>query len=180
MEFQFTKKSFIEDSEIYRIHKYKQIFEVDLYEDDNQNLEKLKLLFENNVHQLILHVNKNEKLNFERELKLQSIKYKIFEFDRKNIFFVMESVNRSQELYMIDLFYCQSITNEFVILCLGKKLNVEFEKMNINKIIQLLLGESWVSNIHLDSASACAFIQYDGALLTIAENELDIAELGDK
>lgn len=122
------KKNYIEDKNIYRIYKYKQIYEIDLFEDGNRNLENLKLLFENKVHQLILQVDKSEKLNFEKELKLQNIRYKIYNFNRRNIYFVMECINKSQESYIIDLFYCESIMNELAILCLGEKLNIEFEK----------------------------------------------------
>lgn len=85
----------------------------------------------------------------------------------------MESINKSQEIYI-------SIMNELAILCLGEKLNIEFEKINIHKISKLFLGESWVPSIHLGSLSVCAFIQYDGAILTIAGNDLDIVKLKDK
>ena len=40
--------------------------------------------------------------------------------------------------------------------------------------MKCLMGECVVPQIELVPSSACAFIQYDGALLTIASNNFDI------
>lgn len=93
---------------------------------------------------------------------------------RRDIFFIFNSIPRTEVLYIIKLFYGVSIENTLAIISLGNSVDIKLEKINQSKFMERLMGECFVPQIKLVPSSACAFIQYDGALLTIASNNLDI------
>ncbi|WP_242486493.1 MULTISPECIES: hypothetical protein [unclassified Bacillus (in: firmicutes)] len=64
--------------------------------------------------------------------------------------------------------------NNLAVVCFGEKVDIEFEKLNQNRIIEYVMGNCFVPKITLVPSSACAFIQYDGAVLTIVSNNLEI------
>lgn len=177
MNFEFKKVQFIEDDNIYRVNNFTDIYETDLCNEDDFNIDNLNLLFQERINQFIVHVDKSEILSFKEEVDSKNIFYEILDFGTKNIFFVFESIPKKEVLYIIKLFYSLSIENTLAIVCFGEKVGIEFEKVNQNKIIQYLMGKCFVPQIKLVPLSACAFIQYDGALLTIVSNNLDICTI---
>ncbi|MBE7118463.1 MULTISPECIES: hypothetical protein [Bacillus cereus group] len=174
MNFEFKKVQCIEDSNIYRVNNFTDIYETDLNNNDDFNIDNLNLLFQQRIHQFIIHVGKSEILHFKEEVDSKNIFYKMLDFGGNNVFFVFESIKKKEVLYIIKLFCSVTIENNLAIVCFGEKVGVEFEKVNQNKIIEYVMGSCLVPKITLVPSSACAFIQYDGALLTIVSNNLEI------
>lgn len=174
MNFEFKKVQCIEDSNIYRVNDFTDIYETDLHNNDDFNIDNLNLLFQQRIRQFIIHVSKSEILHFKKEVDSKKIFYKMLDFGRDNVFFVFESIQKKEVLYIIKLFYSVSIENTLAIICLGEKVDIKLKKLNQNKIIEYVMGNCFVPKITLVPSSACAFIQYDGALLTIASNNLEI------
>ncbi|GAB6452625.1 hypothetical protein bcgnr5390_54360 [Bacillus luti] len=175
MNFEFKKVQCIEDSNIYRVNDFTDIYETDLNNnDDDFNIDNLNLLFQQRIRQFIIHVSKSEILHLKKEVDSKNIFYKMLDFGRDNVFFVFESIQKKEVLYIIKLFYSVTIENNLAVVCFGEKVNIEFEKLNQNKIIEYVMGNCFVPKITLVPSSACAFIQYDGALLTVVSNNLEI------
>lgn len=174
MDFTFKKTQFIEDDNKYRVNNLTDIYETDLFSDDDCNIENLNILFQERINQCILHIDKSDKQSLIEEMRSKNISYKIFDLGRRNIFFVFESIPKKEVSYIIKLFYSLSIENTLAIVCLGKNVSIEFEKVNQSKFMEYLVGDCFVPLIKLVPSSACAFIQYDGALLTIVSNAWDI------
>ncbi|CJD56745.1 Uncharacterised protein [Streptococcus pneumoniae] len=108
------------------------------------------------------------------EIESKNISYTVFDSGRRNIFFVFDSIPRTEVSYIIKYFYGVSIENTFAIISLGNSVGIKLEEINQSKLMKCLMGECVVPQIELVPSSACAFIQYDGALLTIASNNFDI------
>ncbi|PEN01477.1 hypothetical protein CN621_09395 [Bacillus wiedmannii] len=174
MNFEFKRVQCIEDSNIYRVDNFTDIYETDLNSNDDFNIDNLNLIFQQRIHQFIIHVGKSEVLHFKEEVDSKNIFYKILDLGKNNIFFVFESIRTKEILYIINLFYSVSIENTLAIICFGEKVHIEFEKITQNRVIEYVMGKCFVPKITLVPSSACAFIQYDGALLTIVSNNLEI------
>ncbi|KAB2442463.1 hypothetical protein [Bacillus luti] len=174
MNFEFKKVQCIEDSNIYQVNDFTDIYETDLNNNDDFNIDNLTLLFQQRIRQFIIHVSKSEILHFKEEVESKNIFYKMLDFGRDNVFFVFESIQKKEVLYIIKLFYSVTIENSLAVVCFGEKVNVEFEKLNQNRIIEYVMGNCFVPKITLVPSSACAFIQHDGALLTVVSNNLEI------
>ncbi|PHA29799.1 hypothetical protein [Bacillus wiedmannii] len=174
MDFAFEKVQHIEDENIYRISNVTDIYETDLFDDYNRNVDNLSLLFHEMINQFIVHVDKSEEKNLKEELDSKNISYTVFDLGRKNIFFVFDSIPRTEVSYIIKMFYGVSIENTWAIISLGNSVGIKLEKINQSKFMECLTGECFVPQIKLVPSSACVFIQFDGALLTIASNNLDI------
>ncbi len=63
MEFTFEKVQRIEDANIYRVSNVTDIYEIDLFDDYNRNVDNLSLLVQERIHQFIVHVDKSEEKN---------------------------------------------------------------------------------------------------------------------
>ncbi|HDR7661612.1 hypothetical protein QMA02_21305 [Bacillus wiedmannii] len=174
MDFAFEKVQHIEDENIYRVSNVTDIYETDLFDDYNRNVDNLSLLFHEMINQFIVHVDKSEEKNLKEELDSKNISYTVFDLGRKNIFFVFDSIPRTEVSYIIKMFYGVSIENTWAIISLGNSVDIKLEKINKSKFMECLTGECFVPQIKLVPSSACVFIQFDGALLTIAGNNLDI------
>ncbi|MEK4741233.1 MULTISPECIES: hypothetical protein [unclassified Bacillus (in: firmicutes)] len=174
MDFIFEKIQCIEDENIYRVRNVTDIYETDLFDDSNRNIDNLSLLVQERINQFIVHVDKSEGKNLKEEIESKGISYTVFDLGKRNIFFVFDSIPRREVPYIIKLFYGVSIENTFAIISLGNSVGIKLEKINQSEFMKCLLGECFVPQIELVPSSACAFIQYDGALLTIASNNFDI------
>ncbi|MFE7374153.1 hypothetical protein ACFU6E_05540 [Bacillus cereus] len=174
MEFTFEKVQCIEDANIYRVSNVTDIYEIDLFDDDNRNVDNLSLLVQERINQFIVHVDKSEEKNLKEEIESKNISCTVFDSGRRNIFFVFDSIPRTEVSYIINYFYGVSIENTFAIISLGNSVGIKLEEINQSKLMKCLMGECVVPQIELVPSSACAFIQYDGALLTIASNNFDI------
>ncbi|MFU2031043.1 hypothetical protein CN582_10505 [Bacillus wiedmannii] len=174
MDFTFEKVQYIEDENIYRVSNVTDIYETDLLDDYNRNVDNLSLLFQERINQFIIHVDKSEEKNLKEEIDSKNMSYTVFDLGRRNIFFVFDSIPKTEVSYIIKLFYGVSIENTLAIISLGNSVGIELEKINQSKFMECLMGECFVPQIKLVPSSACAFIRYDGALLTIASNNLDI------
>ncbi|EEL19506.1 hypothetical protein COM21_16405 [Bacillus toyonensis] len=174
MDFTFEKVQHIEDENIYRVSNVTDIYETDLFDDYNRNVDNLSLLFQERINQFIVHVDKSEEKSLKEEIDSKKISYTVFDLGRRDIFFIFNSIPRTEVLYIIKLFYGVSIENTLAIISLGNSVDIKLEKINQSKFMERLMGECFVPQIKLVPSSACAFIQYDGALLTIASNNLDI------
>ena len=73
----------------------------------------------------------------------------MLDFGRDNVFFVFESIQKKEVLYIIKLFYSVSIENTLAIICLGEKVDIKFKKLNQNKIIEYVMGNCFVPKITL-------------------------------
>ncbi|SFD31082.1 hypothetical protein SAMN04488168_13137 [Bacillus sp. 491mf] len=175
----FDQRKEIGNEEIYRVSNFNCIYEADLFEDDSLNIESLNDVFKNTLKKFIFHLDESERENFQKEMQTESIGYKVFNFGRKNIFIVIDSISIEKVPYIINLFYNISIENTVAIICLGEEITFEFEKIKGNKITEYLFGECWIPKCTLAPLSACAFIRYDGALLTIVSNDFLIGEQSD-
>lgn len=60
MEFTFEKVQRIEDANIYRVSNITDIYETDLFDDYNRNVDNLSLLVQERINQFIVHVDKSE------------------------------------------------------------------------------------------------------------------------
>lgn len=60
MEFTFEKIQRIEDANIYRVSNITDIYETDLFDDYNRNVDNLSLLVQERINQFIVHVDKSE------------------------------------------------------------------------------------------------------------------------
>ncbi|KXY78366.1 MULTISPECIES: hypothetical protein [Bacillus] len=174
MDFTFEKVQHIEDENIYRVSNVTDIYETDLLDDYNRNVDNLSLLFQERINQFIVHVDKSEEKKLKEEIDSKHMSYTVFDLGRRNIFFVFDSIPKTEVSYIIKLFYGVSIENTLAIISLGNSVGIELEKINQSKFMECLMGECFVPQIKLVPSSACAFIRYDGALLTIASNNLDI------
>lgn len=163
MEFTFEKVQRIEDANIYRVSNVTDIYETDLFNDYNRNVDNLSLLVQERINQFIVHVDKSEEKNVKEEIESKNISYTVF-----------DSIPRTEVSYIIKYFYGVSIENTFAIISLGNSVGIKLEEINQSKLMKCLMGECVVPQIELVPSSACAFIQYDGALLTIASNNFDI------
>ncbi|QUW38203.1 hypothetical protein [Bacillus cereus] len=163
MEFTFEKVQRIEDANIYRVSNITDIYETDLFDDYNRNVDNLSLLVQERINQFIVHVDKSEEKNVKEEIESKNISYTVF-----------DSIPRTEVSYIIKYFYGVSIENTFAIISLGNSVGIKLEEINQSKLMKCLMGECVVPQIELVPSSACAFIQYDGALLTIASNNFDI------
>lgn len=177
MDFTFKKVQVIEDDNIYRVNNLTDIYETDVFDDDDCNIDNLNILFQERINQFILNVDKSEKQILKEEMDSKNITYTIFDLGRRNIFFVFESIPKKEISYIIKLFYSLSIENTLAIVCFGKSVNIKFEEIHQSKFMECLMGDCFVPRIKLVPSSACAFIQYDGALLTIVSNDLDICTI---
>ncbi|PFJ09640.1 hypothetical protein COD67_05685 [Bacillus cereus] len=177
MTFKFEKMQHIEDENIYRVSNLTDIYETDLFDDDDCNIDNLNVLFQERINQFIVHVDKSDKQSLKDEIDSKNISYKIFDFGKRNIFFVFESIPKKELLYIVKLFYSLSIENNLAIICLGNSVNINFETINQSKLMECLIGDCFVPKIKLVPSSACAFIQYDGALLTVVSNDFDICTI---
>lgn len=63
MDFTFEKVQHIEDENIYRVSNVTDIYETDLLDDYNRNVDNLSLLFQERINQFIVHVDKSEEKN---------------------------------------------------------------------------------------------------------------------
>ena len=63
MEFTFEKVQRIEDANIYRVSNITDIYETDLFDDYNRNVDNLSLLVQERINQFIVHVDKSEEKN---------------------------------------------------------------------------------------------------------------------
>lgn len=174
MDFTFEKVQRIEDENIYRVSNVIDIYETDLFDDDDRNVENLNILFQERMNQFIVQVDKSDKQSLKEELNSKNISYTIFDLGRNNIFFVFESIRKEEVSYIINLFYSLSIENAMAIICFGNCVSIKFEKISQSKFMECLMGGCLVPQIKLVPSSACAFIRYDGALLTVASNDLNI------
>lgn len=66
MEFTFEKVQRIEDANIYRVSNITDIYETDLFDDYNRNVDNLSLLVQERINQFIVHVDKSEEKKCER------------------------------------------------------------------------------------------------------------------
>lgn len=66
MEFTFEKVQRIEDANIYRVSNITDIYETDLFDDYNRNVDNLSLLVQERINQFIVHVDKSEGKKCER------------------------------------------------------------------------------------------------------------------
>ncbi|AOM09791.1 MULTISPECIES: ribonuclease E inhibitor RraB [Bacillus cereus group] len=55
MEFTFEKVQRIEDANIYRVSNITDIYETDLFDDYNRNVDNLSLLVQERINQFIVH-----------------------------------------------------------------------------------------------------------------------------
>ncbi|MGW7772786.1 hypothetical protein ACTWM0_07550, partial [Pseudomonas machongensis] len=69
MEFTFEKVQRIEDANIYRISNVTDIYETDLFDDYNRNVDNLSLLVQERINQFIVHVDKSEEKNVKEEIE---------------------------------------------------------------------------------------------------------------
>ncbi|MCU5706198.1 hypothetical protein OCF67_18660, partial [Bacillus wiedmannii] len=99
MNFEFKRVQCIEDSNIYRVDNFTDIYETDLNSNDDFNIDNLNLIFQQRIHQFIIHVGKSEVLHFKEEVDSKNIFYKILDFGKNNIFFVFESIRKKEVLY---------------------------------------------------------------------------------
>ncbi|MDG1605739.1 hypothetical protein P7D05_23545, partial [Bacillus paranthracis] len=99
MNFEFKKVQCIEDSNIYRVNDFTDIYETDLHNNDDFNIDNLNLLFQQRIRQFIIHVSKSEILHFKKEVDSKNIFYKMLDFGRDNVFFVFESIQKKEVLY---------------------------------------------------------------------------------
>ena len=58
--FTFEKVQRIEDANIYRVSNITDIYETDLFDDYNRNVDNLSLLVQERINQFIVHVDKSE------------------------------------------------------------------------------------------------------------------------
>ena len=89
MEFTFEKVQRIEDANIYRVSNITDIYETDLFDDYNRNVDNLSLLVQERINQFIVHVDKSEEKNVKEEIESKNISYTVFDSGRRNIFFVL-------------------------------------------------------------------------------------------
>ncbi|PEN47017.1 hypothetical protein CN540_28380 [Bacillus toyonensis] len=174
MDFKFEKIQHIEDENIYRVSNLTAIYETDLFDEDDSNIDNLNVLFQERINQFIVHVDKFDKQSLKDEIDSKNMSYKIFDFGKRNIFFVFDYIPKKELSYIVKLFYSLSIENNLAIICFGNSVSINFEKINQSKFMDCLIGGCFVPQIKLVPSSACAFIQYDGALLTVVSNNLDI------
>ena len=69
MEFTFEKVQRIEDANIYRVSNITDIYETDLFDDYNRNVDNLSLLVQERINQFIVHVDKSEEKNVKEEIE---------------------------------------------------------------------------------------------------------------
>ena len=67
MEFTFEKVQRIEDANIYRVSNITDIYETDLFDDYNRNVDNLSLLVQERINQFIVHVDKSEEKNVKKK-----------------------------------------------------------------------------------------------------------------
>ncbi|HDR7377030.1 hypothetical protein [Bacillus toyonensis] len=174
MDFIFEEMQHIGDENIYRVSDVTNVYETDLFDDDARNIENLNILFHERTNQFIVQVDKSEKQSLKGEIDSKNISYTIFDLGRNNIYFVFDSIRKEEVSYIINLFYSVSIGNTMAMICFGNCVNIKFEKITQSKFIECLMGDCFVPQIKLVPSSGCAFIRYDGALLIIAGNNLNI------
>ncbi|MCZ2970534.1 hypothetical protein NYY93_26320, partial [Acinetobacter baumannii] len=78
MEFTFEKVQRIEDANIYRVSNITDIYETDLFDDYNRNVDNLSLLVQERINQFIVHVDKSEEKNVKEEIESKNISYTVF------------------------------------------------------------------------------------------------------
>ncbi|WP_028402127.1 hypothetical protein [Ectobacillus panaciterrae] len=170
---QFKKIKSPEFQKIHRIEDYTYAYDADLFDDDSKNIEVLTTLFQVHAKKMILHVGEYMREDVEREMQSRNIGYRLFYPSKKNLFIIVESFTEEHILYLISLFYSLSVENYLAIMFFGEGVSIEFEQLQRNKISQVLLGEYWVPCCILKKETGCAFIRYDGALLTVVGNDND-------
>ena len=77
MEFTFEKVQRIEDANIYRVSNITDIYETDLFDDYNRNVDNLSLLVQERINQFIVHVDKSEEKNVKEGIESKNISYTV-------------------------------------------------------------------------------------------------------
>ncbi|MBL3427555.1 hypothetical protein ELP29_30105, partial [Klebsiella pneumoniae] len=88
----------------------------------------------------IVHVDKSEEKNVKEEIESKNISYTVFDSGRRNIFFVFDSIPRTEVSYIIKYFYGVSIENTFAIISLGNSVGIKLEEINQSKLMKCLMG----------------------------------------
>jgi hypothetical protein len=149
--------------------EYKDIHCVALVEDPLENVDYFIKLFRNRIYKLIVSSTFFWNVELENGLLIHKISYQ-----RIGGYTIIDSIQPEQERYVLELFMDGGGINTWAVLCLGEGVTYKREKVKRNKLIEYLFGERWDLTYYLAPSSACAFIQCDGAELTILGNEFEV------
>ncbi|PLR76190.1 hypothetical protein CU633_17170 [Bacillus sp. V3-13] len=147
----------------------KKVYEVDLLENDEENIDFLITLIRGRLVKVLISPYHFLQKELEDEFKARDLEYEIFTPSKKNNFFTISISDQTDISFLINTCYDLGVQNCSVFFFLDDDVHITYTKTS-SKLKNYFIGEEWTPTITLLGNGKCLFMRYDGALLTMVAN----------